>query len=217
VHYQVDVLHPALSIDRAQLHAATDVKGLNQHFDEAWVAKYKSMDITVIVDGKEEMAFAKNDQLTQPQLALLRKADPHTKIKVSVHYLPDNTLSHNDVKTFSFNFEVQPDQAAEFLGGSEALDNYLEGMLARHIEATDLDQYVLASAVFTIDEQGKVTDTELFNSSREEDIDAILMDAIHSMPAWTPARYADGTVVAQTIAVSIGDPESCSANLLRMR
>lgn len=217
VHYQVDYLHPALSIDRSQLSEATDINGLNQYFDETWVAEYKSVAITAIVDSKEQRAFAQNDKLTNEQISILRKVDSGTEIKVDVNYIPDNSLSHNDVKTYSFSFQLQPETMALFPGGAKALDNYLEAKLARHIKSSDLDDYVLASATFIVDDSGNITDINLFNSSRDAEIDKVLLDAVRDMPSWTPARYADGRIVSQSIAVSIGDPESCSINLLKMR
>ena len=67
---------------------------------------------------------------------------------------------------------------------------------------------------FTINELGQVVDTSIFQSTKDDDIDALLYQVICDMPDWTPAEYSNGEKVRQEFAFTIGNHESCVINLL---
>jgi len=69
----------------------------------------------------------------------------------------------------------------------------------------------------TIDEAGKITNSSIFESTKDEKIDAILLETIANMPNWKPAEFASGLKVKQEFVFTVGDMRSCVVNLLNIR
>jgi TonB family protein len=147
----------------------------------------------------------------------MNKADVGTDISVKVQYIPDNTLKHNDVKEMTFSFVVDPESEATFYGGEQQLKKYLKEHGLEKISPANIKRYHLAAVKFTINEEGQVINAHVFESSKDEKVDKLLLDTISKMPRWKPAEYANGTKVKQEFVLLVGDMESCVINLVNIR
>ena len=113
LRFEVRKVDPPLSISQHQIQEAHRLADLNNeaneldlYFKPSWIRSYVSVEIVAIHQGKQRKAVGKNDILTREQKEIIQHADAGTPIAVRIQYLPDNTLSHNEVK--SLDFEAMP-------------------------------------------------------------------------------------------------------------
>jgi len=145
---------------------------------------------------------------------MMNTADAGTDISVKVLYLPENTLTHNDVKEISFTFEVNPEKEASYSGGEQQLQEYLKKNAMDKISDSVFKRYQLTAVKFTVTENGQIIDAHVAHTSNDEATDKVLLETICNMPNWQPAEYTDGTKVKQDFVLMVGDKESCVINLL---
>lgn len=217
ISYDIHKIFPPFSITQEKLKNAETLVDLNRFYRPSWVKEYISVDITAIQNGIEKTIRGKHHTLTQAQKELMNTADVATTIAVSVMYMPDNTLTHNDPKDFSFNFMVEPHQTAAFPGGQQQLAQYLKEQATDKISDDRFRQYHLSAVKFTVDEEGQIRDAHIVESSDNEQVDAILLETICNMPRWKPATYNNGLKVKQEFAFTAGDFNSCVVNVLNIR
>ncbi len=217
LRYEVNRIYPYISITKEKLEQAQTLMDLNRYYKESWIKEYVSVEILTKHNGTEKKARSKSDILTQAQKDLMNAADLGKDISVKVRYFPDNTLTHNDVKEIDFAFSISPEKEATYTKGEQQLRQYLKETAIDKIADANLQKSTLAAVRFTVDEKGRIVDSHLFESSREEAIDQLLLDAICNMSPWEPATYSDGTKVKQEFVLTVGNLESCVMGLLNIR
>ncbi len=215
--YEVHVVDPPFAISKTTVESANTLLDINKYYKPDWVKAYESVEISATEQGEIKRVYGKSGQLTDEQKALLNKADANTAIKVKIVYLPENNLKQNDLKEHKFSFKILPETEATFIGSNQELKQYLKQNAVDKIPAGTLRQYALAAVKFTIDEAGKITNSSIFESTKDEKIDAILLETIANMPNWKPAEFASGLKVKQEFVFTVGDMRSCVVNLLNIR
>jgi hypothetical protein len=212
-----DALHKAQRLTDLQ---ATSKK-LSLQFNPQWIRDYVSVSISTMHNGKRRNSVTQTDVFSPEQKENMKHADAGAPITVEVRYMPENTLSHNDIQHLSFNLMVQPEMDAMFTGGNSAMDNYIRKHIVAIIQPGSIGSNDLVAVLFTISESGKVINSQIFDSAyqsySDESTEAMILKAIQNMPAWTPATYPDGTMVSQDFVFTIGNLESCVMNLLAIQ
>lgn len=214
---EINVTHPPLSITKARLTSAVTLSDLNRQYKPSWVKTYESVEILTTHQGKLKKATGKNNILTPEQKVLLNQADENTKIDVKVLYFPENNLVQNDLKQNNFSFKVVPEIEASFIGGAIALKNYLNENAMLNLPDGCFQKNALTAVTFTVSTEGEIINTKIFESSKDDEIDAVLVNTIANMPDWKPAQYASGLKVKQDFVFTVGDMRSCVVNLLNIR
>lgn len=212
--YEVNRVNPPVKVTKAKLNMANTLLDLNKRYESTWVEEYLSVEISAFRHGEIQKAFGKSENLSQEQKDLMKNADVGSAISVTVHYMPENNLTHNDAKEMDFTFTVEPDNEAEFAGGQDQLSKYFKENAIDKVTRSSFKQYKLAAYKFTIDESGKVVDPMILWSSEDDEIDGVMLGSICNMPQWTPAAYDDGTKISQEYVLAVGDKYSCVMNLL---
>lgn len=215
--YDIHRNYAPLSLEATDVHNAKTISDLNKNFEADWVKEYLKVEISSTINGVLTKAVGKDIMLTSRQREILNKADSATDIVISVKYMPDNNLSHNDPQELGFSFIVEPERVAEYPGGAKKMKAYLEENVRDKISKEKFKQYQLTVVKFTIDEEGLVIDPQLFWSSEDEETDIILKSAVCNMPRWIPAKYNSGLKVKQEFVLTVGDMESCVTPLLGIR
>lgn len=213
----VNKIHPYISITTEKLAEAKTLTDLNSRYESSWVKEYLSVEILTSYKGAVKKIMAKNDVLSQEQKDIMNMADVNTDISIKVRYIPDNTLRHNDVQEINFTFSVEPEKEATYSGGEQQLKKYLKDNLMDKISVSSFRKHHLTAVKFTINEEGKIINPHVFESSSDEKMDKLLLETICNMPNWKPAEYANGTKVKQEFVFAIGDMNSCVINLLNIR
>ena len=215
--FKVSKVLPSISISRAQLKEASTLVDLNPYYKSSWIRSYHSVEISASLDGQIKESTNKDNRLTQDQKKLIAQADMGTDIAVKVIYMPENTLVNNEMKEMNFTFTIDPEVEASYIGGTEQLNHYLATSGFNKIPNSAIQQYNLAAVRFVVNEEGQIIDTEIAETSKDDDLDEFLIKTICDMPDWTPAAYADGTKVKQEFVLTVGDHTSCIVNLLNIR
>ncbi len=215
--YEVNRINPYILITKEELKEARTLTDLNPYYKSSWIKEYISVEISTTYKGKIRIAVNKNETLSQEQKEIMNKADEGTDISVKVRYMPDNTFKHNDIKEIKFTFTVNPESDAEYSGGQQQLRRYIKNNAIDKIPEGSFRGYDLAAVKFTINEEGQIIDAYVFESSKDEKIDALLLETISKMPIWKPAEYANGFKVKQEFVLTVGNMENCVINLLNIR
>ncbi len=214
--YEVNRIYTPLSISKAKLNKAKTLAGLNRNYKRSWVREFISVEVLASNKGKKRRVMSKNDVLSQEQKNIMHQVDVGTEIEIKVQYIPENTLKHNDPKEFSFAFIVNPENEATYANGQEELNQYLKKNAIDKIPNDIFKKYDLAAVKFTVTEKGQIINPHIFESSKDEEIDQLLLNTITNMPDWKPAKYANGTKVKQDFVLTVGNHESCVINLLNI-
>jgi len=215
--FEVNLVHPYLSISAGQLSRAQTLADLNWRYKTEWISEYRSVDIETIHRGKVKHTISKNDILTRAQKDAMRTADTGADIVVTVNYIPENTLAQKDPKELRFTFTIDPAKNAQFPDGQQEMDQYLREKVIDLIPTGYFRGFAMAAVTFTVNEEGEITDVQLFESSKDTSIDQLLLKAIREMPCWEPAEYGNGLRVGQELALTVGNMENCMVNLLNIR
>jgi hypothetical protein len=214
--FGVHKVYPPVSVTLEKLNEAKTILDLNEKYKSSWVREYISVEIQTIKNGKTKKAVSKSDVLTQEQKDLMKMADLDKAISVKVLYMPDNTLKHNDIQEIVFSVLVTPAHDAQYVGGTQQLNKYLKEKAIHKIPSGSFQNFDLAAVKFTISEQGQIVDAHIFLNAKDEKTDALLLDAICSMPGWKPASYADGTPVKQEFVLTVGSMKNCQIYTLNI-
>lgn len=221
INYEVSRVYSPVSITEQKLKEAQTLTDIHPNYEADWVSKYISVDIFASHKGKIKKASSTNATLSQAQKDLMTIADVDKEVSVKVHYLPKNTLAHNDVKEIAFTFKIDPKHDATYYGGQQQLQTYLQKNALDKIPNGSLKDNELAAVKFTINEEGAITNAHVFDSvfqsTKNEKVEKLLLAAVCDMPTWKPAEYANGTTIPQEFAFMVGDMESCMVNLLHVR
>ncbi len=214
---EVKQIYPPFAISKAELSSAQNLLDLNKNFKSSWIRRYISTEISTFYKEEKISAMGTNEVLTVKQKEVLNMADSGAKIKVSIIYMPENNLSHNEKKEIDFTLNVTPDKNAQYINGHFDLHNYLNQRLLPHITDSVFGEYQLSVVKFTIGENGELINPHIFWSSENEQMDALLIETICQMGNWKPAKHQDGTKIAQEFALVVGDPRSCAMNTLNFK
>lgn len=217
LQYEVNKVLPSISITRVKLKEANTLLDLNSRYKSSWIRTYHSVEISASLKGNIKRVISKNNTLSQAQKDMMEMADVGTDIAVKVKYVPENTLVNNELKEMNFTFIVDPEVEATYTGGPQQLTQYLKDNGIEKITRDNINQYNLAAVKFAINEDGKVIDAHIAETSKDKLIDQLLLESICNMPDWSPAMYANGTRVQQKFVLSVGDHTSCVVNLLNIR
>jgi len=217
LRYEVNRIYPPISLTKEKLNEARTLADINKYYKPSWVKEYISVEVLANCEGQIRRAVSKNDSLSQAQKDIINSSDTNTNISVNVEYIPNNTLKYNDTKEIAFTFTVEPQNQATYPGGQAQLEEYLEENIVEKIPDTVFNIYHLTAVKFSIDEAGQIIDAHIFESSKDEKADELLLEIICNMPNWTPAEYANGMKVKQEFVLTAGDHSSCIINLLNIR
>lgn len=211
--YSLNSVMVPLSISQQTLAQANTIMDINENFNPEWVKDYISVQIITSHKGQIKTSTSTSATLTTEQKRQLLVSDIATEIAVHMNYMPNNNLSNNDPKEINFSFLVNPEINAAFPGGKKVMYDYLKNNAVDKIANTDKIGNHIGIVKFTVSKNGDIHNVHVFEASRDEKIDQILLETVSSMPTWSPASYADGTTVDQDFVFMVGNLESCSVNL----
>ncbi len=216
-------------VKKKELDRAGLLKEITPGYPQNWMDEYVSVEILVTSKGTMNRALGKNDVLTADQKKLLKTADLGSTISIDVKYKTSNAATgKTDLRNMNYSVTVIPDLEASFKGGHAKLKEYLKQNAINQVAETfpqtevipvcgfsrndqgDAFTYVRHSTVieFTVNEQGELDGVQVITSCGDPAIDQVLLNAIVSMPKWTPAQSA-GIKVKQDFIFSVGEQGGC--------
>lgn len=179
------------------------------------IIDYLSVNITSIHHGKTRTAESSNDQLSMAQKQLLATADLNTDITINVKFKYKNGIngspgSDSKIIEGKVAVTVVPETEAQFPGGyTELRDRLTKSVMSKlpsggAAESMYSDKIARSVVRFIVNEEGRITDASISNTSTDTFIDALLIDAVYHLPKWKPAKNAKGLAVKQQFNFSLG-------------
>lgn len=207
--FEIFPVNPPLSISANQMESAMAIGDLNKHYKPSWVRTYYEVKLYAEIEGEKRIETGNNDQLTAAQKLLMQKAKNGEEIHIDIHYLPENNLVNNEPKNYTFSFTIHPEVPAKYEAGEDQLYAYLKKNAIEKIPPKLLQGYDMAAVSFSIDQEGKAVDANIFSSSKDLLIDELLLETIKNMPCWQAAKFQTGKKTKQDFLMVVGSMENC--------
>lgn len=196
------------------IHRNTDFSQVysisNQEFNYNNIVEYTSVEILASSNGKITSSKSKGDKLTMAQKQILEKADIGAELNVKINFQFKNQANNkieteNKIYSGTLAVVVVPETEAEYPGGYKKLsDFYSENIFNKVSSKSDFDKIFMASVKFTVNEDGKITDTRMSKSSNDPQIDKLILEQTNKMPEWSPAKNSEGVKIKQEFIIPFG-------------
>lgn len=196
-------------VSKEKLMTPKTMSDIRPGYPSSMIEEYTSTEIAVITHGQIKKATGVNETLSTEQQSLLQTADVGSNIEVNVGYIHQNAVTlFPEVRQMHFVITVVPEVEAEYPGGREELNSYLKKYAIDKIPETFSKEMKMALIHFTVTEEGKISNANVIESSKDPEIDKLLLKAIRKMPDWKPAVSAEGKKVGQESEFIVGN-EGC--------
>jgi TonB family protein len=176
------------------------------------IVDYVSVVILALNNGKVVSSQSTGNQLTQEQKQILRTADIGADIDIKINFKFKNQADkgvglENKINEGNLTITVVPETEAEYPGGFAQLSDYFNKNVFNKISIeSGADKILNASVKFTINEDGRITNTKMSKSSTDPQIDKLILDQTSKMPKWNPARNSEGVKIKQEYSIPFGGP-----------
>lgn len=209
-----------------QLTGSSQLSQLVAGYPSGWIREYRATQITVEHDGKQQVADGQDERLAVGQQTLLKTARVGDKITLRIEYRKENPVTfklQDDVLAYSYT--VVPDVAAGLPmalvvpASSTPTTMIANGKVSEATLTSSLRKYFMerlkglpdygdefkeiATLSFLVDEKGMVSEVKVKGSSGDANIDKQLVEALRTMPAWSPGSDKKGNRFRQQFVLEV--------------
>jgi TonB family protein len=189
------------AISEEKLKNAQTICDVIENYPSNWITDYNSVTVATTVNGKTIEAIGPDEKLTSEQKEIFKTA---SNVLLVVQYQKENNKNEIQNRQMNVALIVTPQIEAEYIGGYEKMISYLKDESLNVINDKNFSHLPQPSISFVITAQGTVENVKLEASSRDEEVDALLIKAIQNMPSWKPATNKDGVNIKQEFILNIG-------------
>ena len=152
-------------------------------------------------------AVGQSEKFNDAQLELLRSCDYSTNLRITARNRRSDAthgvFDEND--SIVIYMTVVPEKQAAFVGGFEALVDYLKAGSEDHVTVIEQNQLQPGKVFFTVTREGKIDHVKLVATSGYDSVDKALVEIVSDMPEmWAPAENGKGEKVDQEFVFSFG-------------
>ncbi len=193
-------------ISKEKLTTPKTMSDIRPGYPSSMIEEYTSTEIAVITNGLVSKANGANESLSAEQQSLLQTAEVGSNIEVNVGYIHQNPVTlFPDVRQMHFVITVVPEVEAEYPGGYQELRLYLEKNAIDKVPEAVAKDFGRVLISFTVTEEGKISNPQVTEASKDPETDKLLLKAIRKMPDLKPAMDAEGKKVEQEFGFSVGN------------
>lgn len=198
--------HNGRPVKKVTLNDAKLIRDFVSGYAYNWVSNYDSVELITQSNGNLVRTLGLNEQLNAKQILALQNADLNSEVILNVTYKSKNSITKL-IETSYVNvvLTVIPEKEAEYQGGYEMLSKYIETNAIQIIQNTLEEELQKGSVSFKIDEQGKVVDEIIIQSTGDINMDKLVLKVIKDMEQWKPAENVKGEKVKQNFIFSFGN------------
>ncbi|MFT6338610.1 MAG: hypothetical protein ACI86M_000616 [Saprospiraceae bacterium] len=196
------------AIKKDILNDARKLSDINPDVPSSWINKYHPVKITATSGGNLVSIESEDDLLNKSQIQTLNNADLGSDINVSVKYNPKNSTEDN-IREINFTYLIVPETEARFSEDYLDLKSYIKTHVIDKLSEAKSKSIESAIVRFTIGEEGKPINPVVELSSKDTEVDQLLIDMITNMPTWKPLEEKDGSKVKQDFVFNIGSMIGC--------
>lgn len=199
------------NIKKSELISAANLSEIKDGFPTSWIEKYFSIGIaTSATDGKEAVISESNHEtLSTDQRKFLTETEIGSDIEFEIIYAPITPVEPNEKRTINFSFTVAPEKDAMFIGGMDAMKEYITKTIFQKISTAEKEQFPKAVFSFIINVDGMATKVKMIESSGSIRIDQLISEAVLSMSKWNAASDMNANKVEQNFLLHIGNMIGC--------
>jgi TonB family protein len=184
-------------IKKDKLATAQAIRDIIPLYPTGWITCNLSVEILGTCRGKAMTATGTSETLNAEQKSILAAADPGTDVVVSVKGKYSST---------QYYVTAVPEVQAQYPGGEQELNRYFKEQVINKLPenpGTNIPYYELRVA-FTVNEAGEIANAKLAGSAGDAKTEQVLLEAIHKMPKWKPAKNTKGETVKQEFEFVVG-------------
>jgi len=188
-----------------KLTKVKSIRDIIPSYPSEWIMGNISVEIFATCGGKVNKALSSNINLTKEQKNIFTSADIGSDIVIDITYESKNPVTDNiESNKLHYSVTVVPEIEAVYLGGYQQLTEYIKENAIAKIPKSKSYQFPLTKVRFTVNEDGTIINTKLFQTSEDSAIDTLLLKVINNMPKWKPAENKKGINVKQEFELSVG-------------
>ena len=195
------ILRTGKAITQEKLNNAKTIIDIIEGFPLNWISGYNSVTVSSSVNGKIVEEHGKDENLTVAQKELFNNA---SSILIIVQYQKENNSGEIQNRQMNVPFVVTPEKEAEFVGGYDKMIEYLKENSLAKIDAKEFSHLPQPTISFIVSKEGNVEKVSLKETSRDEEIDQLLIKLVKNMPKWNPAINKNGQAIEQEFSLNIG-------------
>lgn len=198
--------HNGRPVKKETLNSAKLIRDFVSGYAYNWVSNYDSVELITQSNGNLVRTLGLNEQLNAKQILALQNADLNSEVILNVAYKSKNSITRLIEKSYvNVVLTVVPQKEAEYRAGYEMLSKYIETNAIQIIQKTLSKEFQKGSVSFKIDEQGRVVDEKIIQSTGDLNMDQLVLKVIKEMEQWKPAENAKGEKVKQNFIFSFGN------------
>ncbi|MBL4594431.1 MAG: energy transducer TonB [Flavobacteriales bacterium] len=202
--YMSSSLDKRYVITKEKLQQANSISDVIENYPSSWISDYNSVEISIILNGKELKAIGADAILTKEQKELFNLIEIGTDVHIDVNYKKENYNAVIENRQMNVSMTVTPKKEAEYLEGYNQMISYLKENSTDQISAKNFKLLPQPSISFIVNENGNIENVELIKTSGDDEIDKLLVELVEKMPKWNPAKNAKGLPVKQGFVLEIG-------------
>ncbi len=171
------------------------------------IASFYDVNVIRLSENMDETKIHGNDEnFTADQIALLKGLDYSNNFYVTADYRVVNPETGTDYgERIVYFMTVVPETEANYPGGMEALNAFLEKGSKREIQTVEKEYLKPGRIYFEVGTDGLVDQVRLSNSCGYPEIDAHMQDLLRGLPKkFESAKDSEGHAVAQTLVFFYG-------------
>lgn len=188
-------------IKEEKIRNAQTIADVIENYPSNWITAYNSVSVVTTINDKTIEAIGPDDKLTNEQKEILKTA---TNVLLIVQYQKENNKNEIQNRQMNVPLVVTPKTEAKYIGGFDKMISYLKSNSLKEINSKNFTHLPQPSISFIINEDGEAESVKLIDTSRDEEIDQLLIDLIKNMPKWTPAKNKDGVTIKQEFMLNVG-------------
>jgi hypothetical protein len=184
------------AIKKEKLATIESVNEIIPEYPAGWFNKQTSVELQVTCNGKLIKSEVTGETLSAAQKMMMLSVDAGTDILVTFK---------GNYSAIQYSTRAVPETEAEYPGGLQQVNRYLLEVMNKTTEAKAPDRLSTNVRVaFTITEEGKISNARISGTPANPETEQLLLEAIHLMPGWKPAKDSKGVNIKQEFEFFLG-------------
>lgn len=195
------ILRTGRAITEEKLKTVNKIDDIIDNYPSNWISDYNSVTISASINGEIIEITGPDDNLTIEQKNLFKNASSFLLV---VQYQRENDNGEIQNRQMNVPLVVTPEVEAEYVGGYEKMIKYLKKNSLSQINNKGFTHLPQPSISFVVSKDGIIENVKLKDTSRDKEIDQLLIEVVKTMPKWSPAKNKNGLAIEQEFTLNIG-------------
>ncbi len=184
---------------------ATKMSDLFSYYPGMWIEKVDWVQLEFIDKKESKKQKGTSTNFTSDQLNLIKSCKVGDVLNFKAGYVAENAVTRKlENDEMDFKLKVIPYNEAKFRNGGFEFQKYVREQFEKNGLDFKLSNLKTMFLKFTVNEDGKITNTTLLRSCGNADVDKKAIETFNAMQSWQPATSKDGKKLSQNFVFSLG-------------